>query len=102
MTGNYGASGLGAVVGATYPGEAQRLREILPTNLFLIPGFGTQGGGAKDAAAGYAGAAPAKAYSLVNASRALLSGFDPVIDNEEKLISEIRARSASFTASLNQ
>ena len=34
----------GFVVGATYPEEARRLREIAPDRVFLMPGIGAQGG----------------------------------------------------------
>jgi orotidine-5'-phosphate decarboxylase len=34
----------GFVVGATYPDEARRLRELAPDRLFLMPGVGAQGG----------------------------------------------------------
>ena len=37
-------SGLGVVVGATWPEESRRVREILPRSLFLVPGYGAQGG----------------------------------------------------------
>ena len=37
---------LGLVVGATYPGEIARVREIAPTVPLLIPGIGAQGGDA--------------------------------------------------------
>ena len=43
--GKYGYSGIGAVVGATYPEAAHRLRQQLPQSLFLVPGVGAQGGG---------------------------------------------------------
>ena len=46
--GTYGYSGIGAVVGATFPEEAKALRKIMQNNFFLVPGFGAQGGGAKD------------------------------------------------------
>jgi len=36
-------SNVGAVVGATYPEEAKKLREMLPNTLFLMPGYGAQG-----------------------------------------------------------
>jgi orotidine-5'-phosphate decarboxylase len=36
----------GAVVGATRPGTGRRVRELLPDTLFLVPGYGAQGGGA--------------------------------------------------------
>jgi orotidine-5'-phosphate decarboxylase len=45
-------SDLMVVAGATYPAEAQRLREILPQALFLVPGYGAQGASAADAMAG--------------------------------------------------
>lgn len=43
----------GAVVGATYPEQLAELRQALPHSLFLIPGFGAQGGTAKDCAAAF-------------------------------------------------
>ena len=46
--GESGYSSIGAVVGATYPEEAQKLRQIMPNAIFLVPGYGAQGGGAKD------------------------------------------------------
>ena len=45
--GKYGYSAVGAVVGATHPAEAARLREVLPHTFFLIPGYGAQGGTAE-------------------------------------------------------
>ncbi len=45
--GAYGYSAVGAVVGATHPTEAARLREVLPHTFFLIPGYGAQGGNAQ-------------------------------------------------------
>jgi orotidine-5'-phosphate decarboxylase len=38
------ASRCGFVVGATYPDEARRLRELAPDRMFLMPGVGAQGG----------------------------------------------------------
>ncbi|MCP3905921.1 MAG: orotidine-5'-phosphate decarboxylase, partial [Planctomycetes bacterium] len=40
-----GFSSLGAVVGATQPREAVALREWMPQQVFLMPGYGAQGGG---------------------------------------------------------
>ncbi len=48
FTGEYGYSPIGAVVGATYPEEASLLRQIMPSSYFLVPGYGAQGGGARD------------------------------------------------------
>jgi orotidine-5'-phosphate decarboxylase len=46
--GKEGYSSVGAVVGATYPGQAKQLRKIMPNAFFLVPGYGAQGGGADD------------------------------------------------------
>lgn len=45
--GKYGYSEVGAVVGATHPEEAARLRAQMPNTFFLIPGYGAQGGSAE-------------------------------------------------------
>ena len=46
--GKHNYSNIGAVVGATFPDEAQLLRSIMKNSFFLVPGFGAQGGKAKD------------------------------------------------------
>ncbi|MCL2859270.1 MAG: orotidine-5'-phosphate decarboxylase [Oscillospiraceae bacterium] len=43
-----GYSPIGAVVGATYPEQALKLRNIMPNNIILVPGYGAQGATAKD------------------------------------------------------
>ncbi len=45
-----GYSLVGAVVGATYPEMGKALRKIMPHTLILVPGYGAQGGQAKDLA----------------------------------------------------
>jgi len=50
-SGGYGS--VGAVVGATYPEQLAELRQAMPHTWFLIPGFGAQGGTAKDCAAAF-------------------------------------------------
>lgn len=46
--GQSGYSSIGAVVGATYPEQAASLRKLMPHAIFLVPGYGAQGGGAAD------------------------------------------------------
>ena len=53
LPGKYGYSGVGAVVGATYPEQLSELRAALPHTYFLVPGYGAQGGGAKDVAGAF-------------------------------------------------
>lgn len=48
MIGETGYSPIGAVVGATFPGEALSLRKIMNNSIFLVPGYGAQGATAKD------------------------------------------------------
>ena len=60
---------LGLVVGATYPAEIERVREVAPTLPLLIPGVGAQGGDAvATVRAGWRPGAPI----IVNSSRAVL------------------------------
>ncbi|MBW8845618.1 MAG: orotidine-5'-phosphate decarboxylase [Burkholderiales bacterium] len=59
---------LGLVVGATYPAEIARVRELAPTLPLLVPGVGAQGG---DAAA-VVQAAGRAAPLVVSSSRAIL------------------------------
>ncbi|MBI5636112.1 orotidine-5'-phosphate decarboxylase [Candidatus Micrarchaeota archaeon] len=46
--GERGISSIGAVVGATFPAQAVGLRKLMEKQLFLVPGFGAQGGAAAD------------------------------------------------------
>lgn len=39
---------VGAVVGATYPEMGRQLRKIMPKSFILVPGYGAQGGCARD------------------------------------------------------
>lgn len=48
LIGDSGFSSVGCVVGATYPEEAGVLRNLMPNQIFLVPGYGAQGGGAED------------------------------------------------------
>jgi len=48
-----GYGSVGAVVGATYPEQLAELRAAMPTTWFLVPGFGSQGGTARDVAAAF-------------------------------------------------
>lgn len=46
--GQCGYSYIGAVVGATYPEMGKVLRKLMPKTYILVPGYGAQGGKAKD------------------------------------------------------
>ena len=51
--GQCGYGDVGAVVGATYPEQLAALRAAMPSTWFLVPGFGAQGGTARDCAAAF-------------------------------------------------
>jgi len=75
MVGEKGFSALGAVVGATWPEEAARLRTVMPGSYFLVPGYGAQGGTAAEVTncfneLGYG--------ALINSSRGIIYAYrDP-------------------------
>ncbi len=72
LPGTYGYSGVGAVVGATYPAQLAELREKLPHTFFLVPGYGAQGGGAADVA----GAFDKKGLgAVINSSRGIMCAY---------------------------
>lgn len=67
--GECGYGSVGAVVGATYPEQLTLTRQRMPHTWFLVPGFGAQGGTAKDAA----GAFDESGFgALVNSSRGII------------------------------
>lgn len=102
LVGVSGWSGLGAVVGALYPSEAKRLREIMPKSLFLIPGLGAQGGKASDSVAGFGTHNGVSGGGLINASRGLLAGESTCEESFIRLISENAQRfNSQITQALN-
>jgi orotidine-5'-phosphate decarboxylase len=67
---SYGA--VGAVVGATYPEELEQLRKVMPHAWFLVPGYGAQGGTAREVAAAF------DRYGLgaiINSSRSIIFAY---------------------------
>ena len=67
--GRSGYSSVGAVVGATWPEQAARLRALMPHTLFLVPGYGAQGATAADVACCF----DARGHgALINASRSII------------------------------
>lgn len=76
LVGERGASSVGAVMGATYPDELRRGRELLPNAPLLLPGVGAQGATVADCAPAFSGVA------LVSASRAVIFADDPAAEAE--------------------
>jgi orotidine-5'-phosphate decarboxylase len=78
--GKCGFGDVGAVVGATYPDELEKLRKLIPEVLFLVPGFGAQGGSAKDVAPAFR---EDGLGAVVNSSRGIISSFNQADANWE-------------------
>lgn len=72
LIGQNGYSSLGAVVGATFPSEASKIRTIMKNNFFLVPGYGTQGGKAKSVVPCFNSDGLG---ALVNSSRGILYSY---------------------------
>ncbi len=70
--GKYGYSSVGAVVGATYPEQLAELRKRLPHTMFLVPGYGAQGGGAEGLKGGFD---ENGLGAIVNSSRAVMCAY---------------------------
>jgi orotidine-5'-phosphate decarboxylase len=70
--GKRGFSSVGAVVGATCPEEAAKIRAALPQAYLLVPGYGAQGGGAGDVKPAFR---PNGLGAIVNSSRAVIFAY---------------------------
>lgn len=72
LIGERGYSSIGAVVGATYPEQLKELRESLKHVFFLVPGYGAQGGSAKD----LKGAFDKNGLgAIINSSRGIIAAY---------------------------
>jgi len=70
-----GLADVGAVAGATAPDHLQRMRELMPRAVFLLPGVGAQGGRVGDLGPAFA---PGPAAGLVAVSRAIANAHEEV------------------------
>lgn len=99
LLGERGYSSIGAVVGATFPEAARDLRKSMPKSIFLVPGYGTQGGKA---------ASVAECFNkdglgaVVTATRSITYGLDPSIKNEASIKDEIRSRTENMIKDISQ
>jgi orotidine-5'-phosphate decarboxylase len=108
LVGEAGYSSIGAVIGATFPEEGRRLRQLMPKALILVPGYGAQGGSAKAAAECFN---EDGLGAIVNSSRGITYAFgDPNIsrdafvhsvrENTLRMIAEVNAAVKTPTAAL--
>ena len=64
---------LGVVVGATYPEELKKIREIVSNSFILIPGYGAQGAQAQDIKHGFY---ENTLGGIVNSSRGIIFAYN--------------------------
>jgi len=72
LRGEYGYSSVGAVVGATHPAQAEKLRSFMPHTFFLVPGYGAQGGTAEDLAVCFD---ENGLGAIINSSRGIIAAY---------------------------
>lgn len=103
LVGKYGYSSVSAVVGATYPEQLKEIRELAPHTFFLIPGYGAQGGKAKDIALGFD---KNGLGGIVNATRSLMGAYKSEMwkdkFTEEQYAKATRAEAIRMREELNQ
>jgi len=94
-----GLSDVGAVVAATKPADAASLRARMPNQVFLIPGYGAQGGTADDLRglirAKRENNKPSSSGLLVTASRSVIYAFK---DGGTQWADAVAAAAAGFAA----
>jgi orotidine-5'-phosphate decarboxylase len=95
-----GIGAVGAVVGATYPEDASRLRRLMPRSPFLAPGLGSQGGDASALASLTTKTGPV----LVSASRGIarVEDRDMPLETYKALVRNRIATYAAATSQVNQ
>lgn len=98
LVGRTGFSSVGAVVGATFPTDAGRLRKIMPQAIFLVPGFGAQGASAADVVPCFDDHG---CGALVNSSRAIIYAWRNRSGGSDKYCDGERFRTAVRNAAIS-
>ncbi len=83
--GESGYSLAGAVVGATFPAQAKKLRSMMPHTIFLVPGYGAQGATAKDVKVCFN---KDGSGAIINSSRAIMHAWEESDTHTEKEYAE--------------
>lgn len=92
--GESGYSNVGAVVAATKPQDAAALRARMPRQIFLVPGFGAQGGSAETVSALFNDDGRG---SLITASRSVIYAS---IEDDDHWTDGVRRAAEGFVAEL--
>ena len=97
--GKHGYSSLAAVVGATYKEQIEFLRKNHPNMFFLIPGYGAQGGTAKDCALAFD---ENGIGGIVNSSRGIMCAYKKQNEPGEKYMECARKEAIKMREDLLQ
>lgn len=98
LKGKYTYSGVGAVVGATYPQQLSELRNELPHTFFLVPGYGAQGGGGED----IKGAFDKDGIgAIINSSRGIMCAYQKGSYKEEDFAQAARCEAIRMRDEIN-
>jgi len=102
--GTSGYSSVGAVVGATFPEQAKKLRRLMPNAIFLVPGFGAQGAEANDVVDCFNEDCTG---AVISASRSVIYAFETFESPSENAISAaartaVKAMRDSINTALNR
>jgi orotidine-5'-phosphate decarboxylase len=98
LVGARGYSSVGAVVAATFPEQAARLRELLPGVPFLVPGYGAQGGGAEGAARCFDRQGHG---AVVNSARGIIFAYEGAEWDERQFAQAAAAAARAMREALN-
>lgn len=103
VVGESGYSAIGAVVGATYPEQAKILRGIMKKAYILVPGYGAQGGTARDAVHSFDNDGMG---AVINASRSIMYAWKsekcPAAYGEDAFDSAARAEAIRMRNEINE
>lgn len=95
---DHGYSPLGVVVGATHAGHLAALRGVLPRSVFLVPGYGAQGGTAEDVVAAF----DRDGFgAVISASRSVNYPFGPVAESAGAAVDASRAAVRTMRDQIN-
>jgi len=97
LVGDSGYSSVGAVVGATYPEDLARYRQEMPRALFLVPGYGAQGGKGADVVHAFN---PDGLGAVVNASRSIIFAYEK--RSPDPSPEQVQEAAAAAVAAMNQ
>lgn len=97
--GKFGYSAVGAVVGATYPAQLEELREKMPHTIFLVPGYGAQGGGAKDVSYAFD---KNGLGAIVNSSRGIMCAYQAEKCDEQDFANAARREAIRMREDITQ